>query len=169
MAPWIELTSIVQRSGPRATLDGVTLALAPGRLHGLLGPRWAGKTTLLRVLAGELAPTAGSLHAPDRVLTVEAGGLVLARAIASRPDLLLIDEPAPGFDPQTVATTRALAGRFVAHGGTVLWSARRLESLAGAAATVTVLAAGRVRYSGTVDGLAARALGGACAPLIRAA
>lgn len=169
MAPWIEVRSIVHRSGPRAALDGVSLGLAPGRLHGLIGPRWAGKTTLLRVLAGELAPTAGSVAVPGRVMLVDAGGLTLARAIASGPALLLIDEPAPGFDAQTIATTRALTGRFTARGGTVLWAARRLDALGEAAAAVTVLAAGRVRYTGSVDALAALALGGLAAPLIQAA
>jgi ABC-2 type transport system ATP-binding protein len=46
--------------GP-AALDGVTATFRAGRVTGLVGPDGAGKTTLLRLLAGLLAPSAGSL------------------------------------------------------------------------------------------------------------
>jgi ABC-2 type transport system ATP-binding protein len=41
-------------------LDGLTLAVEPGGVHGLLGPNGAGKTTLIRVLATLLPPDRGS-------------------------------------------------------------------------------------------------------------
>jgi ABC-2 type transport system ATP-binding protein len=47
--------------GP-AALDGVTATFRSGRVTGLVGPDGAGKTTLLRLLAGLLAPSAGSLQ-----------------------------------------------------------------------------------------------------------
>ena len=34
-----------------AALDGFSLEVAPGTIHGLLGPNWAGKTTAVRTLA----------------------------------------------------------------------------------------------------------------------
>lgn len=46
--------------GARRALDGVDLEIAPGRLFGLLGPNGGGKTTLFRILATLLPPTAGS-------------------------------------------------------------------------------------------------------------
>ena len=42
-----------------AGLDGVSLALLPGEIAGVVGPAGAGKTTLLRVAAGCLRPTRG--------------------------------------------------------------------------------------------------------------
>ena len=42
-------------------LDGIDLAVGPGDRVAVLGPNGVGKTTLLRVLAGELAPEAGSV------------------------------------------------------------------------------------------------------------
>lgn len=45
----------------RRVLDGVTLSLRPRELVGLIGPPEAGKTVLLKTLAGLLLPTAGEL------------------------------------------------------------------------------------------------------------
>jgi ABC-2 type transport system ATP-binding protein len=184
MHPCLEVVSLACRAGTRTTLQDVDLAVAPGQIHGLLGPRWAGKTTLLRLLAGELEASAGMVRLPTRVVLVADDGgspiearldpgtrrrVALARAIASAPDVLLVDEPAEGFDDQTTATTRSLVLRYTAQGGAVVWASRRLDALNGIAAGVTLLADGRVRYSGSAEALAARALSGLAGPLRRAA
>ncbi|MDR3299427.1 MAG: ABC transporter ATP-binding protein, partial [Candidatus Accumulibacter sp.] len=44
-------------------LDGVSFAIAPGVITGLIGPDGAGKTTLMRLAAGLLVPDAGTIHA----------------------------------------------------------------------------------------------------------
>jgi ABC-2 type transport system ATP-binding protein len=50
--------------GKRTALDGVTLDVPVGTVTGLVGGDGAGKTTLLRVLAGALAPGAGTVSRP---------------------------------------------------------------------------------------------------------
>lgn len=45
---------------PVVALDGLSLSVARGRVHGLLGPNGAGKTTLCKILATVLVPTSGS-------------------------------------------------------------------------------------------------------------
>ena len=147
-----------------------------------MGPKGSGKTTLLRVLAGELEPSTGSARMPGVVMLVTEAQvaalspieallpactrhrLALARAVASAPDVLLVDEPAGGFDRETAAATRSLALRYAAQGGAVVWAARRLDAVLGLAAGVTLLVSGRVRYAGTVEALAARARGGVPEP-----
>ncbi|MGD9809946.1 MAG: ATP-binding cassette domain-containing protein [Sphingobium sp.] len=47
--------------GKRA-LDGVNLTVAPGRITGLVGPDGAGKTTLIRILAGLMTPSGGEVE-----------------------------------------------------------------------------------------------------------
>lgn len=50
-------------------LRGVDLNVLPGRIIGVLGPSGAGKTTLFRVLAGELRPTRGRVLLGGRDVT----------------------------------------------------------------------------------------------------
>jgi ABC-type Mn2+/Zn2+ transport system ATPase subunit len=52
--------------GAAAALSDVSFALHAGERMGVLGPNGGGKTTLFRVLLGELAPLAGTLKAPAR-------------------------------------------------------------------------------------------------------
>ncbi len=53
---------ITKRFGKTATaaLDGVSIAISPGEMTGLVGPDGAGKSTLIRVLAGLIEPDAGT-------------------------------------------------------------------------------------------------------------
>ncbi len=56
-----EARGLTKRYGDRVALDAVSFSLGRGELVGLVGANGAGKTTLLSVLAGVLAPDAGSL------------------------------------------------------------------------------------------------------------
>jgi len=57
--PALEVAHLTHAYGARVALDDVSFAVAPGELFGLLGPNGGGKTTLFRVLATLLSPTAG--------------------------------------------------------------------------------------------------------------
>lgn len=66
-------------------LDRIDLQLEPGRLVALVGPNGAGKTTLLRLLAGELAPTSGTVEMGDQALIdLHPSDLALVRAYLQR-------------------------------------------------------------------------------------
>ena len=56
----IELRDIVKTFGDVRALDGLTLTVEPGEVHGFLGPNGAGKSTAIRVLLGLLKPDSGS-------------------------------------------------------------------------------------------------------------
>ncbi|MBO9577420.1 MAG: heme ABC transporter ATP-binding protein [Microbacteriaceae bacterium] len=55
-------------TGGRTILDDVTFEVVPGALLALVGPNGAGKSTLLGVLAGELAPSRGTVRLGERRL-----------------------------------------------------------------------------------------------------
>ena len=56
-----EVHGLAKRYGRTAALNGVDFAVTPGKLVGLLGPNGSGKTTLMKISAGLLQPTAGSV------------------------------------------------------------------------------------------------------------
>jgi ABC-2 type transport system ATP-binding protein len=58
----IELTALTKRYGPFTAVDTLSLSVPRGELFGFLGPNGAGKTTTLRMIAGILRPSAGSVR-----------------------------------------------------------------------------------------------------------
>ena len=61
-APMIEVHELVKVFGRFRAVDAVSLDVAPGEIHGFLGPNGAGKTTTIRMIAGLLAPTSGTVR-----------------------------------------------------------------------------------------------------------
>jgi len=61
-APIVRVRDVVHDFGRVRALDGVSLDVEQGVVHGLLGPNGAGKTTLIRVLATLLRPRSGSVE-----------------------------------------------------------------------------------------------------------
>ena len=66
-APAVEAVALHKDFGPIHAVDGIDMALPPGRIYGLLGPNGSGKTTLIRLLVGLASATSGQA----RVLGVE--------------------------------------------------------------------------------------------------
>jgi ABC-2 type transport system ATP-binding protein len=58
----IEATDLRRSFKTRVAVDGLTLRVAAGEIYGLVGPDAAGKTTTLRMLAGVLDPSGGSVR-----------------------------------------------------------------------------------------------------------
>ena len=54
-------TNVTQKFGSVTAVDQVTLSVKQGEIFGLLGPDGAGKTTVMRLLAGLMVPSAGEV------------------------------------------------------------------------------------------------------------
>src|SRR3954447_14353848 len=68
--PSVEVCGVSKRFGDVAAVDGVSLAVGRGEFFALLGPSGCGKTTLLRLIAGFEAPSAGTLRISGEDVTL---------------------------------------------------------------------------------------------------
>ena len=57
----IAVENLVKRFGKFTAVDGVSINVEPGQIHGFLGPNGAGKTTSIRMIAGLLKPDSGRI------------------------------------------------------------------------------------------------------------
>lgn len=213
----IEIVGLEKRFGKTAALAGLDLTVAPGEVHGFLGPNGSGKTTTIRILLGLLRANAGSAtvlgqdpwrdveslhkrlaHVPGdvslwpnltggevidmlarmrgdldphrRTELVERFDLdpkkknrsyskgnrqkvALVAALASRAELLLLDEPTSGLDPLMEVTFREVVHEMKSEGRTILLSSHILSEVEALSDRVSIIRAGRVVESGTLDDL----------------
>ena len=145
----------------------------PGRRCGVLldaGAQHAGRTareTLLlsaRLLgapparADEVLDLVGlAPHARRRVRGFSLGmrqRLGVGHALLGRPEVLILDEPANGLDPEGIRWMRELLRTHAEQGGTVLLSSHLLSEVERTADHLVVLAAGRVVAAGSRTALA---------------
>ena len=198
---------LTRRFGSRVAVDDVSFELVPGEIFALLGPNGAGKTTTLRMLAGLIAPSSGSVrigadtlsnqdgpHLRSRIgFLTETPGLwerlsvrqnlivyarlhgvddpdaavaaamdtfdlqaraddptaqlskglkqrvAIARTLLHEPDVVLLDEPTAGLDPESARDVRELVLRLRSEQRTVLVSTHNLDEVERVANRVAVL------------------------------
>ena len=120
----MSLKDVTLAFGGPSVLDGVSLSVSKGLRAALTGRNGEGKSTLMKVIAGELEPDSGEIvRAPglktvyvsqevpadrpgDSAFNALSGGRrrrsILEAALLSRPDLLLLDEPTNPLDMETI-------------------------------------------------------------------
>ncbi len=81
----------------------------------------------------------------------EAQRACLARALATRPRVLLMDEPTSALDGEAAAVLEQLARKLVDDGTPVVWVTHSEEQLRRLADHVVLLAEGRVDRSGSAE------------------
>jgi ABC-2 type transport system ATP-binding protein len=68
----LRASHLTRRFGTRLAVDDVSFELEPGEIFGLLGPNGAGKTTTLRLLAGLIAASSGSVSVNGETMSPES-------------------------------------------------------------------------------------------------
>jgi ABC-type sugar transport system ATPase subunit len=69
----VEISGLRKAYGDTIALDGLDLQARPGEILGVAGPNGAGKSTMIKVLAAETAPDAGSIRVDGEPWSVDIG------------------------------------------------------------------------------------------------
>lgn len=81
--------------------------------------------------------------------------LAIASALLNDPEILILDEPTNGLDPQGIRQIRDIIKQIAALGTTILLASHLLDEVEKVCSHVVVLRKGEMLYSGTVDGMIA--------------
>jgi ABC-2 type transport system ATP-binding protein len=139
----------------------------PRRLLGLLGGYYTAYSTPARRRPHDTATlleTVGLTEHADKKISMLSGGqrrrLDVAIGIVGRPELLFLDEPTAGFDPQARREFHALVRNLAElEQTTILLTTHDLDEAERLAHRVLILAAGRIVADDTTEGLARRVAG----------
>jgi ABC-2 type transport system ATP-binding protein len=170
------LLGLVAPTAGEAWINGVPFAALPqpARVVGAVleaqgfHPARTGRRHLLACAAAIGVPDAavdvglgavGLLEAADRAVGGYSLGmrqrLALAVAMLGDPQVLILDEPGNGLDPEGIAWMRSFLRGFAARGGTVLVSSHLLGEIEQTADHLVVVSRGRCVYQGGLDTLRA--------------
>ncbi len=115
--------------------------------------RWLGGSAGVRVEIGELLEFAGLARKADELAANLAFGeqrrLELARALATRPKLLLLDEPAAGMNSEEIGQLRERILKLRGRGVTILLVEHVMELVMGVTDRIAVLNFGQKIAEGT--------------------
>ncbi len=109
----LTLSGITQQFGTMLAANNISLDVAAGELVALLGPSGCGKTTLLRIIAGFQAQTAGSVlfdgASVDHLSTAQRGVGIVFQNYALFPHMTVAQNVAYGLDARHVPRGEANA------------------------------------------------------------
>ncbi|KQY59615.1 ABC transporter [Aeromicrobium sp. Root495] len=150
---WHKIGYVPQRSasvpGVPATIDEVVSA-------GLLSQRRLFRR-IDRTAVGEALERVGLAHLHARPVAQLSGGqhqrVLIARALVSHAELLVMDEPTAGVDHENTVALAELLGSLVADGTTVALVAHDLGPVRPFVSRAVVLSDGRVTYDGPCEQL----------------
>ena len=220
----IKVEQLTKRYGSVTAVDGIGFTVGKGEIVGFLGPNGAGKSTTMRMIAGFLPPTSGSVevagrdvfreslrarehigYMPENVplypdmrvaeylryrgalkgvpgrrmkerledvlelcgLRPEAKTIIgrlskgyrqrvgLADAMIHEPDLLILDEPTIGLDPNQIRQVRDLIWNLKRH-HTILLSTHILPEVEMLCSRVLIINRGRIEAMDTPENLRPR-------------
>lgn len=105
----------------------------------------------------EKLETVGLLERQDSKFSTFSLGmkqrLAIASALLNDPEILILDEPTNGLDPQGIHQIRDIIKLIASQGTTILLASHLLDEVEKVCTHVVVLQKGKMLYSGLVDGM----------------
>ncbi len=121
-APILRMEGVSKRYGGVRALENASLAIAPGRIHAILGENGAGKSTLIKVLAGVVRPDAGRIVLDGAEVAFDtpaaanrAGVVCIFQELSLVPDLTVADNIAISHPPRRLGLIDRRAQRRIAE------------------------------------------------------
>src|SRR5690606_24444894 len=81
--------------------------------------------------------------------------LAIAAAMLNDPQVLILDEPTNGLDPQGIIKIREIIQQIAANGTTIILASHLLDEVEKVCSHVVILEKGKTLYSGSVDEMTA--------------
>ncbi len=121
-APLLEVRDLVRRFAGLVAVDGVSLALHPGRITALIGPNGSGKSTLVNVASGIYTPSSGQVVFRGKDIGGQAN-----HAIAAQGVVRTFQDPR--LVPSFTVRENVLLGAHLRYRSSMIASALRLPGV----------------------------------------
>src|SRR6267143_1210328 len=178
--PLVHARGLVKRFGELVAVDGVDFDVERGEAFGFLGPNGAGKTSTMRMIGCVSPPSGGTLNilglnpvtngadirarlgvAPqhDKVEPLSGGmkrRLTIARSLVNDPEVLLLDEPTTGLDPQARHTVWDRLFRLKQRGVTLILTTHYMDEAEQLCDRLVVMDKGKIAAEGSPQELIRR-------------
>jgi ribose transport system ATP-binding protein len=123
--PRLNIAKLSKQFGDTAALHAVSLQLAPGEVHALLGGNGSGKSTLIKILAGvHPGESGGTIAVDDSVVAADHITAAWARAAG----LTFVHQDLGLFEVMTVAENLCCGEGYPRRRGRINWRALRREA-----------------------------------------
>src|SRR6188768_1871386 len=130
----IVIEDVSKAYGRRVVYDGLNMTIRRGERWCVMGKNGAGKTTLLKMVAGAMAPDAGSVTIGA---SVKLGYFAQQALELLDPDLTIEEQLQKDFPHESIGVLRSLAGAFQFSGDDI---DKKVRSLSGGEKTRLVIA-----------------------------
>lgn len=218
----LEFVNLTKKFGDFAAVEQLNMKINKGDLYGFLGPNGAGKTTTIKMIAGLLSPTSGSIfldsknlwenliesktkigYIPDQPYLYDkltgkeylyfCGGLynidkkrlskkidevtallnigdwlnkrteeysqgmrqriVIASSLLHEPEIIIVDEPMIGLDPQSAFLVKKIFKEYAKNGITIFMSTHSLNVVEEICSHVGIINNGHLIFNDTIESL----------------
>src|SRR6266699_7159451 len=177
----IRARGLTKTFGEFTAVDGIDFELSRGEVFGFLGPNGAGKSSTMRMIGCVSPPSGGELtilgmdpvrertaqllefvqlteRARDQVEPLSGGmkrRLTIARSLISEPEILLLDEPTTGLDPQARHVVWDRLYRLKQQGVTLVLTTHYMDEAEQLCDRLVIMDGGRIVAEGAPRALVA--------------